>query len=530
MLLLPAPAFATRMFAVTNDSPPQDLISFDSAGPATLSSNVAITGLGAGDTIVGLDLRPANDELYVLTTNASVDRLYELDPYTAVASDPVTLAADPADSSNPFTSLAGTTFGGSFDPVTDQLRVVTNLGENVRVNPDTGLVTTDTNITAGKDLDAVAFSDNFQGATTTAEYGYDFTTDELVVVDPPESGTVINVGSSGLVTVQPGNSGLDITPGGTAFMNAVVGATNSLYQMNLSTGAATLVGTIGTGSTAIVDIASMLENVVSFSQATLTQSESGGTADLTVTRANADGQTTVHYSTADGTATGGADYVPTADGTVTFAPGEISKTISIPIINDTNPEPSETFTVSLTGASTQGGTAAIISPRTVTVTIDDDDPSTMTVTTPPTTITVTTPPSVITVTRPVTDADFLKSGLESLKGADVGARGKLIPKADGSLALLDLDCRSTTACGATYRLFLGKPSTKRKPTLVGAKGTVSIPAGDSRSRVITLSQTAIKMLRKHKKIISTLIVVASDRSGHARTVTLTLTLTAPKRR
>ena len=80
---------------------------------------------------------------------------------------------------------------------------------------------------------------------------------------------------------------------------------------------------------------------------------------------------TVAYATADGTATAGDDY-NAAWGTLRFAPGEASKTIPVPSVEDTTEERTETFTVTLsnpTGATTiQGGTA--------TGTITDDEPVT----------------------------------------------------------------------------------------------------------------------------------------------------------
>jgi glucose/arabinose dehydrogenase len=59
---------------------------------------------------------------------------------------------------------------------------------------------------------------------------------------------------------------------------------------------------------------------------------------------------TVNYATADNTALAGTDYVATS-GTVTFAPGQQSKTVSVIINGDTSLEPSETFNVNLSNAN-----------------------------------------------------------------------------------------------------------------------------------------------------------------------------------
>ena len=97
-------------------------------------------------------------------------------------------------------------------------------------------------------------------------------------------------------------------------------------------------------------------------------------ADLSVTEGNgrhshfmfevmldraADGPVTVAYSTANGTATAGADYMA-ASGTVTFAAGETSKMVHVDIAGDVLAEGNETFTVNLsapTGATIADGTA-----------------------------------------------------------------------------------------------------------------------------------------------------------------------------
>ncbi len=72
--------------------------------------------------------------------------------------------------------------------------------------------------------------------------------------------------------------------------------------------------------------------------------------NFTVALSTATTQTvTVNYATADGTANAPTDY-QTASGTLTFAPGEISKTITVFVSGDTTIEPNETFTVNLSGA------------------------------------------------------------------------------------------------------------------------------------------------------------------------------------
>src|SRR5262245_7717327 len=63
----------------------------------------------------------------------------------------------------------------------------------------------------------------------------------------------------------------------------------------------------------------------------------------------ATGTVTVNYGTADGTAQASRDYEAAA-GTLTFAPGETSKTITIAVQGDKQVEASETFFVNLSGA------------------------------------------------------------------------------------------------------------------------------------------------------------------------------------
>ena len=68
------------------------------------------------------------------------------------------------------------------------------------------------------------------------------------------------------------------------------------------------------------------------------------------TMAGSSSTLTVAYATADGTATAGSDYTATS-GTLSFEPGETSKTIAVPITDDGVDDGGETFTLTLSSAS-----------------------------------------------------------------------------------------------------------------------------------------------------------------------------------
>ena len=99
-------------------------------------------------------------------------------------------------------------------------------------------------------------------------------------------------------------------------------------------------------------------------------SEGAGNAVFTVTlSAESDDEVTVGYATSDGTATAEDDYTTTS-GKLTFAAGDRTKTISVPVVDDTDVEQSETFTVTLSGAS---GATIPLGSESGTGTIADND-------------------------------------------------------------------------------------------------------------------------------------------------------------
>ncbi|WP_323002844.1 retention module-containing protein [Denitromonas sp.] len=88
-----------------------------------------------------------------------------------------------------------------------------------------------------------------------------------------------------------------------------------------------------------------------FSINDVTVNEGAGTATFTVTLSNPSAlNTTVDFATADGSALSGADYTGTG-GTLSFAPGVTSQTVTVAILNDAVYEGSEQFVVNLSNAT-----------------------------------------------------------------------------------------------------------------------------------------------------------------------------------
>ncbi len=194
---------------------------------------------------------------------------------------------------------------------------------------------------------------------------------ELRTLDP-YSGTSTLIGPTGMA----GINGLayDQTTG---IMYGSTGGSkgpSSLVIINLSTGAAREVGSIGVnvGSLEFGPDGNLYAGSVGgqdSSQVTLTVNRSSDTS----------GAATVNYTTSDvagaqncsivnGNASSRCDYIASI-GTLSFAPGESSKSIFVLIINDSYPEGPETFSVTL--SSPTGASLGVFS--TATVTINDND-------------------------------------------------------------------------------------------------------------------------------------------------------------
>ena len=142
------------------------------------------------------------------------------------------------------------------------------------------------------------------------------------------------VSTASWVSVTSGSSG-----SGNGTVNFSVGSNNTQAERS---------GTIiAAGQTFTVNQASNTASTVQFTTAGTSVNESAGKVDVTVSRAgNTFNGATVDYATADVSADRRKDYIQ-ARGTLTFAPGEVSKVVSLLITDDVFAESSETLTLTL---------------------------------------------------------------------------------------------------------------------------------------------------------------------------------------
>ena len=176
--------------------------------------------------------------------------------------------------------------------------------------------------------------------------------------------------SSGTLTFAPGETAKTVTV-------QVNGDTtvepNETFTVNLAsaTGDATITDPQGVGTIVNDDQAVIIPpSRVSIGDVSMAEGNAGQTAFQFSVSLDAPQTTpvTVDFATADGTATAPSDYAASS-GTVTFAPGETAKTVTVQVNGDTRKEPNETFTVNLSSAT---GNAMIADPQGVGTIVNDD--------------------------------------------------------------------------------------------------------------------------------------------------------------
>ena len=210
-------------FVVLSDD--NNLLTVNANSPATPLKRVALTGLPTDEKMLGIDYRPATGQLYGVGRSS---RLYVINAETGAARALGTAAFTPA--------LNGAIVGFDFNPTVDRIRLVTNTGQNLRLNPETGTVAaTDGNLNPGTpSVSEVAYTNNRAGVSTTTLYAIDVASDKLFIQNPPNNGTLVEVGSLGVDA--EGAAGFDITNNDLGLTALTVNGKSELYVANLATG------------------------------------------------------------------------------------------------------------------------------------------------------------------------------------------------------------------------------------------------------------------------------------------------------
>ena len=254
------PERAEKAVAVTASN---KLLKFNAGRPDRILTTLNITGLQAGETLLGIDYRVAKDQLYAL---GSSGRLYIINEDTAVA----------AVVGMPFAvKLEGTQFGFDFNPTVDRIRVVSNTGQNLRLHPDTGAVVDSNPTLEGVQTDSkliyaagdanfgkspmtvgAAYSYNKVDTKITTNFALDAAAGTLVTqgsregVMPavsPNTGQLFTIGSLGMAF---NNASFDIqalSDVAFAALNSDGSAASRWVMIDLKTGAAKSLGTVGGG-------------------------------------------------------------------------------------------------------------------------------------------------------------------------------------------------------------------------------------------------------------------------------------------
>jgi hypothetical protein len=228
----PAPVAAATMFALVGD----DRLAVVDPASRTVAAPVAIEGVDG--RILGIDVRPADGELYALYADGTIA---VVDAKRGRAEAKAKLATMLPD---------GVMATVDFNPVADRLRVIGSDGTNLRVNVDDGKVVTDGTLAfAETDMHkgeapmvvAGAYTNSVAGTKETALYDIDGTIGALLKQAPPNDGVLNAVGKLGIL---PKAVSFDIVADGTGGNIAWMVADGRLYTVDLATGRASETGAL----------------------------------------------------------------------------------------------------------------------------------------------------------------------------------------------------------------------------------------------------------------------------------------------
>lgn len=199
-----------------------ELVTFDVSTPDAIDARMDVTGLMDGDVLVGIDFRPATGELIGI---GEMSVLYSIDAATGEASSLAEGMFEPM--------LEDRLLGFDFNPTVDRIRVDVSTTQNLRLNPETGLIGVnpdtdmptidgntayaegDANASVTPRVVAAGYTNNVHGAESTVLYVFDAEANTLAIQDPPNDGVLNTVATVDVDIVE--ETAFDIAPSGEAF-------------------------------------------------------------------------------------------------------------------------------------------------------------------------------------------------------------------------------------------------------------------------------------------------------------------------
>lgn len=258
---------AETIFGLTSSS--QVFIMANASSPSSITGPYSVTGMASGESLIALDFNQANGTLYALAYDSIMmkGRMYIINTTTwsasAVGSAAVSMNLD-----------NGKNTGFDFMATTSNMvRVVASNGNNYVLNAADGSINatgsssisyapSDIHFGSAANIGATAYTNSFYGADATTEVGYDVTNNSVVTFDNTNMYYVHTNGLSGVLINAGSSVGIDAyydatTHNNTVYLSAtpVLGAGAVLYTVNTTSGAATSVGVIGSGTINVRDIA-----------------------------------------------------------------------------------------------------------------------------------------------------------------------------------------------------------------------------------------------------------------------------------
>ncbi len=198
------------------------VLTFNATLPGAVGSELALTGIPDGDWLVGIDQRPATGQLIGLSAWGTV---YWIDPATG-ETWPIGDGIDP--------TIESELIGFDFNPTVDRIRVDVSTTQNLRLNPETGMVGTnpdtgqptidgnlafaegDASVGETPEVVGAGYTNSVADASETRLYVIDRATNSLAIQDPPNDGVLNTVAVLDAEITE--FTGFDIHPNGDAFL------------------------------------------------------------------------------------------------------------------------------------------------------------------------------------------------------------------------------------------------------------------------------------------------------------------------